>query len=315
MVMSHLFGLSGMFGDRPEVTIATDNAVYRGGDTIRATVRTVGQDDFEIQEARAELVCVNTYVYWHANRDGPRVQRTARDEQIVQSARLLDAGVVPAGSADEHAVTFPLSTAAPATGEGAISAITWAVRAVLNVRFLPDVRAETPVTVLAPRAAYAWHAESSARSDSADCELAFDLPSRSLLAGETIDGALVVIPRATADVVADAIQVELVRREEVPRETWDDGFTRVDVSGRRASPRGAGNEHEEVIAAEVIATEVQLSAGTERPFPFRLVVPPNVYPTTRTDNTEVSWLLRGAIRRRLRPDDHLLLDVSVYNAP
>lgn len=309
---SRRFGLSGIFGERPEVTIETDAAVYRGGDTIRAVVRIAGKDDLDVQEARVELVCVNTYVYWHSKRDGPRVRRTAIDEHVVQSARVLEAGVVRAGSVSEHSIAFTLSTAAPATGAGAISAIAWAVRAVLNVRLRPDVRAETPVTVRVPNAAYAWQAESAARSDATDCELAFELPSRHLLAGEAIDGGFLVTPWVAID--ADAIRVELVRREEVPREEWGTAFAPVEVGGCHASPRGKGNAHEEVVADEVIATESKLSAGTEHPFPFRLVVPSAAYPTTRTDNTQVGWLLRGVISRRLRPDDHLLLDVNVYNA-
>jgi hypothetical protein len=91
------------------------------------------------------------------------------------------------------------------------------------------------------------------------------------------------------------VRVDLVRREEVPR---DEGNV-IDVSED----------------GTIVAEAVSLSAGLPHEWPFRFEIPEVVVPSLRTDQSRVTWLLVGTGRRRLRASYRIALPIDVHSAP
>lgn len=284
------------FAKKAEIEVETDNAVYRAGETVIARVRVEGEKDLTIQGARIELVCAERYTSRERERDSDgdwrTEERTTTDEDVVALERMMESGTVKAGSLAERTFTFRLPAAGPPSGAGSITAVTWKVRAVLNVRLRPDLNEEAIFAVRVPRAVGAGRIDPGERRDVDDCDLTFNLPDRNVLAGETVRGTLGVAPRSEFQV--EEVRAELVRREEVPR--------------------GEGNRSETVVG-RVRGGELRLTPGQPTAFPFELAVPADAFPSHRTTHASVRWYVRGVLNRRLRSDEEVMLELNVYNAP
>ena len=284
-----------LFGKKAGLAVQTDRTSYQPGEAMTVLVTVQGEDELDIEEGRVELICTNryTYRYERTTDEGRRSveETTASDDKVVTVQRFLEAGTIDPGSVAEHRVTVPLPAGVPASGAGAITAVSWKVRAALNVKRASDPEAEMPITVLAPAAAHADRAQSPPQSDAAlAADLAFDLPTRSLRPGDSLAGTFRVIPQTEID--AQEVRVELVRREEVRR---SEGLTR-----------------ETVAANAAFGGDATLQPGQQREFPFALTVPTDACPTLETEQTSVRWLLRGVVGRRFRGDYTLTAELNVY---
>ena len=284
---------------KAEVEVTLDAEAYLPGDTVGATVRISGKEDFAVRDARASLVRRNVYRYKteYTNSEGRHTTtKTATDEVVVAAERFLVEGSIRVGGVAEREFAFELPHAAAPTAKGRITEVDWKVRVALDVPRGPDVNEDRAVTVLSPAGAHADRAESEPECAPPDaCGMEFRLPSRSFGAGERVEGALVVAPREDSEV--RALRVELVRREVVPR--------------------GKGNVSETVEASEELAEELRFAPGThQEEYGFGLAVPEMpACPCLETQQTRVDWWLRAVADRKRRPGSVLKQELNVYNGP
>jgi hypothetical protein len=284
------------FAERATLQVQTDCPHYLPGETVRVRVRVETEDDLAVEEGRVELIATNRYTYRDRDRDrdGDRTSRqvTTSEDEVAAVARFLEAGTIAPG-ATEHEAALPLPAAAPPTGTGEIAAVAWKVRAALGVPRANDPDAETPIAVLAPAAAHADRAARPAEeSDPLAFALAFELPPRSVRAGQAIAGTLRLEPRE--EIELREVRVELVRREEVAR--------------------GDGNTAETVVETARVEGEARLAGGEARSYPFAVTVTADACPCLQTRRTRVRWLLRAVLNRPLRSDYTAAVDLNVFNA-
>ncbi len=290
----------GLFGQGAEPDVALEKTHYLPGEKVRARVRVTGTKELTIQGGRVELFWANRYTYREKHRDSKgRVETrtvTTTDEQILATHRFLEGGTIAPDSTTEHTMAFNLPQhVAPPSGEGAISSITWKVRAILDIRMARDVNAEAELIVLSPVDARAAWAGSAPHCDAVeDCEMAFHLPARHVRPGDSIAGTLLLGPYQDLD--AQEVRLELVRREIVSREE--------------------GNTAETVMLRHPIAGAGSYAANERYELPFQLPVPPEpFYPSLETSWTAVHWGLRAVVNRRFRSDYNLTAELNCYTGP
>jgi hypothetical protein len=277
------------------IEVTPEKAIYLQGETIHATVRVKGKNDFDIDGARVELLYTNRYSYLTPDPRGGSLLIDETDRKIVHTESLPTGGTIRRGMTTEHRASLGLPTDAPPTGEGEITGVAWAVRVVLGVPGGPDVSAQAPITVLAARDTYARRTENEPEPLSTqEVLMKFRLTGCSLRAGEQVQGGLVITPRKAFE--GRRIGVELVRREIVMR---DDG-----------------NHHETVEAEETVAERTRFHPRTSQKYPFSMAVPRDLAcPSSKTERTYVGWFLRGTIDRGSRPDYVIEQELNVYNGP
>jgi hypothetical protein len=286
-------------GGKAEVAVDVDPTTVRAGGMLTATLRvTGGKKDMELDEGYVELVYENRYTYRSRDSDmfdddntSQIRERTTTDRVAYDRRRFLGPGRVDAGSSAEHTVELRVPEDAPASANGQITEVRWKAHAGLG-RSGFDVEAEAPVRVLSPPEAHAVWAERAPAVDShGDCELGFRLEQRSFGPADTIAGALTVRPLQECEI--GELRVELVRREEVPRD--------------------AGHEEEAIEERVVVASDLAFPPGGAREFPFRVSVPGEPVPCLRTEQSTVRWLLRGVGSRRMRSDYNVTQELNVHS--
>lgn len=277
------------------VEVMPEKGAYVPGETVRATVRVRGKGDFEIPDARAELLYANRHSYLTPDVRGGSLLIDAADREVVATERLPLGGTMGKGKTAEYQASLGLPVDAPPTGEGEITGVAWVIGVAFSVPGGPDVRAEAPVTVLSARGTYG---ERSGRgqepTSSRSVGIKLRPASRDLRAGELVEGRLAITPGEAFE--AREVRVELVRRELVRR---DDG-----------------NHHEAVVARETVAGRTRFHPRTSQGYTFGLVVPQDTRcPSSETARTYVGWYLRGAIDRGGRPEYTVELELNVYGGP
>jgi hypothetical protein len=265
------------------------------GDSVQATVRVVSTDDLEVEEGRVDLVYENEYTYRTRRYSYLTKLAWVRDEtmtdQVVEAeARFLARSALAADTPYEETVSLTVPESAAPSAQGEITSVRWWAIATLSRRRGRDARGHAELRVLSeprldlPPAVLATHG---------DCELSFELDRDDFGPGDIVEGTLVATPLRTC--AAQEVSVELVRREEVPRDE--------------------GNAVDVVEDETTVAEAVSLSAGLPQQWPFRLELPEIVVPSLRTDQSRVTWLLKGVASRRLRSDYSIALPIDVHTAP
>ena len=277
------------------VEVVPERGTYAPGEAVHATVQLTGKKDFEIDDARADLLYTNRHSYLTPDVRGGSLLIDAADLEVVGTERLPAGGTLQKGKTAEYRVSLDLPTDVPPTGEGEITGVAWALGVVLSVPGGPDVRAEAPITVLSTRGTYAERSGREQDPDSSrSAEVRLRPAGRDLRPGERAEGRLAITPREVFE--AREVRVELVRREIVRR---DDG-----------------NHHEAVEARETVAGRTRFHPRTSQGYPFGLVVPQDTRcPSSKTARTYVGWFLRAEIDRGPRPDLAVELELNVYGKP
>lgn len=293
--------------------IELDRATYLPGDAVNVRVRLANAQNGRARGARVELLYTSRYR-----------ERQSSDERAGTEERTDDVAVTrePFGAIDpahrgiaagEHSVTLRLPETAPPT---AAKFVEWKARAVIDRRLAPDLTAEIPFTVLAPPVepkddpsapppvwamrdaiALARHYRKQAQPDAVraeDCELSFRLEGRTVRAGATIAGRLVL--RANADLTLSDVRVELVLYR---------------VEGRIPAWQVTN-------AAPILRLRVgepgSIASGEARTYPFSLRVPDNAPPSLRAEGVTLDWYLVGIASLPRRPDFDVRTRINVYNA-
>ena len=278
-------------GGGVDVSVATDRDAYAPGDLVRATVSVqAGRKILPVRRAWVDLLVKSSFEYrkrtWGEDADDYHRQT---DEWTAATEPLYLGDAVDAHTAIQRAVELRVPEAVPPSCDGAIVDVSWAVVAVLDTGLLlrPSPNGTTPVRVLAPRSDVRERAARVVRGGGLEL-----LPSAALIsAGEQIAGRLVL--RSQHPLSASELRVELVRREEVPRDL--------------------GHERDSVAARTTVAKKLELDPGDRRELSFRLTVPTAAAPSHTTKDYEVRWKLRAVVARRLRSDISIETDIVVVN--
>jgi hypothetical protein len=284
-----------LFGPKADVAVELDPEEVLPGQPVEATVRVVPGKDLEVEEGRLELVYENEYTYRTRRysfllRMSSVRSETVTDVVVEDGVRFLDAGSLTADTPYEHTATLTVPATAAPSAEGEITSVRWWAIATLARRRGRDVRGSAELLVLSEPQ---LDLDPAVVATHGDCELSFELDRDDFGPGEVADGTLVATAlRACA---AREVRVELVRVEEVPRDE--------------------GNAVEVTVSEAILDEAVELTPDTPREWPFRLALPEVVVPSLRTDQSRVTWLLKGIGSRRLRGDYSVSLPIDVHTAP
>jgi hypothetical protein len=282
-----------VFGPKADVQVELDRTSALPGETVEATIRVLGgRKDLGIQEGRLELVYENEYKYRHrAGYGDSRHTATTKttDRSVVDSRRFMEAGAIASDTPFEATASLTIPATAPPSAEGEITKVRWKVVATLARRHARDVHGEASLTVLSPAAADLDAPEVETRGD---VELAFRLDRERFGPGDTIEGTLVATPLQACE--AGEVRVELVRHENVPR--------------------NLGNTEDVKEAEAILESDVRLSLGAQREWPFQLQLPADVVPCLETEHSRVTWLLNGIGSRRMRRDYRVSQPLDVHTA-
>lgn len=133
------------------VEVVPDKVAYPLGETVHATVRISGRRDFEVGDARAELLYTSRYSYLTPDPRGGSLLVDETDREVVDTDRLPTGETIRKGKTSEHRVSLRLPTEAPPSGVGEITGVAWTIGVVLDVPGGPDVVSKAPITVLSTR--------------------------------------------------------------------------------------------------------------------------------------------------------------------
>jgi Arrestin (or S-antigen), C-terminal domain len=283
-----------VFGPKADVQVSLDRDSVLPGETVEATIRILGaRKDLKIQEGRLELLYENEYKYRHEVGSGS-TRRTkeskATDRADVETVRFLEAGHVAADTPYEATASVTVPADAAPSAEGEITEVRWRVVATLARPHAMDVHRRAPLTVLSQGGAPLDAPKVETRDD---LELSFRLDRDDFGPGDSLQGTLVATPLQACGMTE--VRVELVRREDVPRND--------------------GNTKEVVEATSILDGEIGLSLGAPREWPFELQLPAVVVPCLATKHSSVTWLLKGIGSRRLRRDYRVTQPIDVHTAP
>ncbi|HEX6701501.1 MAG TPA: sporulation protein [Gaiellaceae bacterium] len=295
-------GVLGFGGGNATIRLVLDRQEVAAGESVQASVHVSGgRKDTQIDEARLRLVLENEYEWrdrdtgYDASTAGRLTTKTRirrdTDRKVIAEQRFLEAGAVFADTPSDHTLTVEIPLGSPPSGEGKITRVRWKVQATLARARARDISAELPLEVLST-ADPDWIEPEEEVDSHGECALSLDLEKRAFGAGEPIEGTLVLSPDAECKV--NEVRVELEREEEVPR-----------GQGHGASVREA---------QAVVAGEVELSPGLRVEYPFRIEVPPDPVPTLTTEQSTVTWRLKGVGSRRMRSDYNVAQEVLVHSA-
>jgi hypothetical protein len=283
-----------VFGPKADLQISLDRESVLPGETVEATIRILGgRKDLELQEGRLELVYENEYKYRHrAGYGDSRHTATtkATDRLVADGRRFVEAGAIAADTPFEATASLTIPAIAPPSAEGEITKVRWKMVATLARPHARDVHDEALLTVLSPAAETLDAPDIETRGD---VELSFRLDREHFAPGDIVQGTLVATPLQACE--ANEVRVELVRHEHVPR--------------------NLGNTEDVKEAEAIFESDVRLSLGAPREWPFQLQLPAVVVPCLQTGHSRVTWLLNGIGSRRLRRDYRVSQPIDVHTAP
>ena len=198
---------------------------------------------------------------------------------------------ISGGSTKTYEFDLPIPANAAPSARAEIVRVNWLVKATLDRRMAGDIedRVDLPVFAAAPGAS-AQAGEYGVSNEPDEADLAFSLPGKEWVMGETIAGRLQVRPKKEFDVTE--IRVELARRQSVPRD--------------------AGNEHVESMPVK-LSEGTRLTPGQNLTLTFNVAIPTPVPATFSTPNSTHQWLLRGVLARQLRKDTFVEEEIFIYN--
>ena len=292
----------GLFGQEVELRLLPEKGSYLPGEAVHVWVSLHASADLAIRSGRVELIQTRRYTFTEessSSKGSGRQDVTRTERHVVAHQPFLAAGTIGANIPFEGMVIVRIPDRAEPSGEGQIIATTWRLEAILDVPTAPDVRAEETIAVVVPREVFAATVEQQAtvkRND--ECRLAFSLPGDAIRAGDVLQGALVLEPFHYFDI--RGLRVELIRREEVqPPPDADDS--------------AAGKSVETIVEGAIVAGEGRFHRGGPQKFPFAVTVPRRAYPTCRTENAAVRWLLKGVVDLPMRFDHSIVQELHCYN--
>jgi hypothetical protein len=164
------------------------------------------------------------------------------------------------------------------------------VKATLDRKLSTDINAEAPLVVLVAPTGAPTPGQFGQSNEPGETLLTLELPGIEWVAGETIEGKLLVSPQKNFD--ATEVRVEVEQTEWV---TYDQGNQKV-------------NE-----VKVKLAGKTKFTAGETLTFPFQIQIPQPCSPSGSSNNWSVTWKLKGILARFLRKDTAIEEVIKVYS--
>lgn len=266
-------------GKRPQLTVTAEPAEALPGDEVRVRVVVEGEFDDKVEGARAGIRCLNEYLTKEWDRQDDEWETVWRSISLHEDAQDLPL------QAGEHDFTFRIPTDLPPDSKEAVS--WWAWAQVARRRGL-DAKGSTRIAVRLPAPA----AAEEKRSIPAQNGVALDDLPAAVRAGGTLDGTLTVTPEE--DVKATGLKVVLTRVV-----NYADDNHKI--------------ERKEKVAEVEIAGARELARGQTEQHAFSVPLPPNPGPTASAPHSVVTWVVTGAVARRMKFDLEVEAPIVVYD--
>lgn len=286
-----------MSEDLQTVAVATGPSPAVLGDLVTAVVTITGDPDRKVTGAKAQLVRTALRRFTQTN----VLSRGYHDSLVAEETVVTEAALIPVGGdvpPGEHTVSLRIPPDGLPTASDQVS---WSVRAVITRRHGADIRAQSPVEVLAGQDRFAAEATSDIRYKGERC-VDLELTGRTLRPGQAITGTVTVVPERAVTVTE--ILATFV----------------VTLPGKK------GLEGKAVAARILLDEPVDFRPGEKREFPFELTLPADAAPSVRGSQTTppchaiVSWDVGAHVRcaptgeGKSGTDGFAYLGINVYNA-
>lgn len=278
--------------------------VVEGG-VAALSLRVTAEQDLTVVGGRVDLVRREDFQHHMAGMFNVR----ARHREVVASAPLPGWGRMLAAERLEVAgVELPVPAGSLGSTDGRLIKIGWELRASVATAATIEAVATAELVVLTralDRAEDARRPPSVA--DRGCAALAVEgLASRTLRSG-VLAGAVVIAPTSTW--VARAAHVALIRREHVEHGIW--------LGGDPArNPPDQEKDAEVTVSRQHLADRLHLEPGRPERLAFALHVPQALLaPSLRTEEFEISWVLRAWLDRPWRRNPVIEVGLHAPTAP
>lgn len=286
--------------EKVEVTVTLDRPgqSYFPGDTVSADISIEAKEPLKIREARVALVARDMCLYQdnaYAGGDlAPATTNWSSFDQEITRQTLMGAETIGAGSVKtfNFSATFP-DEAAPTCSKSAFIKLNWLIKVTLDRPMAPDINAEAEIEMgsvvpdtTSPPGEYGQSNEPE------QAEMAFYLPRKEWLPGDTIEGELRLTPKTDFDVTE--VRLSLAQVETVFQ--------------------GQGSQYKTKQEMQA-ATELKLQESQALIFPFSFTIPDDGQATANTGSGAITWALKGVLARHMRPDTYIEEEIFVYSHP
>jgi hypothetical protein len=287
-------------GGKVNLSVAIDrpSGIYFPGETVHAKISLSSDKELKFQEGRVALLYQEKYQYRTTRQktDSQGHRHTEDDfrwqtnDQEVARQVFLGETILPQGSSQNFEFDAQISTSAPPTYPGSIIQVKWLVKATLDRKLSGDINAEAPLVVLVSPTGDRTPGQFGLSNEPGDALLVFELPGIEWVAGETIEGKLLVSPQKNFD--ATEVRVEVEQTEWVPYDRGNQKVSQVKVK---------------------LAGKTKFAAGENLTFPFQIQIPQPSSPSGSSNNWSVTWKLKGILARFLRKDTAIEEVIKVYS--
>jgi hypothetical protein len=286
-------------GGKVNLTVAIDrpSGIYFPGETIHARISLDSEKELKFQEGRVALLYQEKYQYCtvqhHTDSKGHHhtetVYRWMTNDQEVARQVLLGETILPEGSARSFEFDAQIPASAPPTCPGNIIQVRWLVKATLDRKLSSDINTEVSLVVLVSPAGTQIPGQSGLSNEPDEARLTLELPGMDWVAGDTIEGTLLVTPQKNFD--ATEVRVEVEQTEYVAYDRGNQKVTAVKLK---------------------LAGKTRLTSGETLRFPFNIQIPQPCSPSVSSNNWSVTWKLKGILARLLRKDTAVEEGIKVY---
>ena len=266
-------------GAKVNIQVDLERPDYFPGETVQATISVQAEKDTQIEEGRVVLLRREEYQEEEESTDSDGDRTTSKvwrtDEDEIARHVFLTASTLAAGVQQSFKFTAPVPADALPTWQGGKTIkAKWLVKASLGRKLALDWNGEEEIAVVvAPPGTSNHPAEFGTSNKPSEVELAFALPNREWVIGETIEGELLVKPKKDFEI--NEINVKLGHVETV---------------------KGEGNTKIEDQSVKPIG-KTKMQSGQSLRYPFKLTIPTPRPSTGTTPHGSVSWKLTASLAR------------------
>ena len=267
---------------KADINVRVSGNEFQPGDEVEARVELMPREDFHVRLGKVELVRVETCVQITRSQYGTHYSRKTRDTSLAEETLMENRTIRRMGGSSTD-VRFVLPPDSLPTMSGAVvqkiePGIAYEVRVSLDVARGRDISESQEFTLGGiPTPDDAPPLPAVERAEHRQCALALELSRSRAKSGDRIEGSL----RADMldDVEVAGVRVELVRSEKFGNEAQDHVVDKADFD-----------------------RDATLQSGQAREWRFSLDVGQVDVPSLETDNSSVTWLVKGILDRKMRRD-------------
>jgi hypothetical protein len=280
-----------LFGPKGKVVLQAQDTGLPG-ELIPIDMRVTPGEEIKPREVRAELVGEETFYVTETHYSGGHtttqtVQKNETFASIIQ--KVAEQPSLLKGVEQTWSCSLQLPSDAPSTCRGKLVNVRWTLKAVIDVPKRADLSQEKPLRVFCQSRQSSDISVSPAERSFREVTLILvALPVAS--AGDTLRGQLTLQTKEKLGI--HGIRVELVQIEE---------------AGTRRD--------EEVISTAKISGAASLNQNEAPSFQFSLDIPAEAPPTVTCRRSNLRWVVRAVIDRRMKTDFNVEQELLVDNAP